>query len=90
MEIIKKTILQALTTGTTVTGGTIIIPDSDAVYYMKIGLKQDTRDVGFLDAWIEPVVPEPPVPPEPPVETDYYIEYNYDVFTDDDGSEFLW
>jgi hypothetical protein len=88
MEIIKKTILQALTTGTTVTGGTIIIPDLSAMYYMKIGLKQDTRDVGFLDAYIEP--PEPPIPPEPPTVTNYYIEYNNDVFIDGNGDEFVW
>jgi hypothetical protein len=88
MEIIKKTILQALTTGTTVTGGTIIIPDLSAMYYMKVLLKQDTRDVGFLDAYIEPV--EPPIPPEPPTVTNYYIEFNNDVFIDSNGDEFVW
>ncbi len=32
---------------------TVIIPDLNAVYYMKIGLTQDTLDVGFLDAYVE-------------------------------------
>ena len=50
MEIIKKTILQAVTTGTTSTGGTIIIPDLSVVYYFKIGIKQANHDLGFFDA----------------------------------------
>jgi hypothetical protein len=62
MEIIKKTILQAVTTGTTACTGTtgtcyIIIPDPTAVYYFKIGLKQSVRDVGFLDAYVPPTYP---------------------------------
>lgn len=65
MEVIKKIILQAVTTGLTACTGTtgycyIIIPDLTAVYHMKIGLKQDTLDVGFLDAYIEPET----LPPE--------------------------
>jgi len=50
MEVLKKTILQAVTTGTTITGGTIIIPNLNAVYYVKIGLKQTGRDLGFFDS----------------------------------------
>jgi hypothetical protein len=53
MEIIKKTILQALTTGTTsgCKGNCrIIIPNLAAVYYIKICLVQEARDFGFFDA----------------------------------------
>jgi hypothetical protein len=56
MEIIKKTVLQALTTGTT-TGCTgtcrIIIPDLTANYYFKICLTQETQDIGFFSAFVE-------------------------------------
>lgn len=61
MEKIKKTILQALTTGTTACTGTtsgqciIIIPDLNAVYYMKINLIAELMDVGFLDAYVESI-----------------------------------
>jgi hypothetical protein len=52
MEVIKKTILQAVTTGTT-TGCTgscrVIIPDLTKVYYIKVLLTQDTQDCGFFD-----------------------------------------
>ena len=56
MEKLKKTILQAVTTGITACTGTttgicyIIIPDLTAVYHMKIGLKQESQDIGFFDA----------------------------------------
>jgi len=56
MEIIRKTILQAVTTGTTssnVDGGFIIVPDLTAIYNIKIGLVQDVNDVGFLSAFVE-------------------------------------
>ena len=53
MELIKKTILQALTTGATTgstkTGDYIIIPDKKAVYHMKVGLKSTVKDIGFFD-----------------------------------------
>ena len=56
MEVIKKTVLRALTTGTT-TGCTstcrIIIPDLTANYYFKICLTQETQDIGFFDTYIE-------------------------------------
>lgn len=56
MELIKKTILQAVTTGTT-TGCTgscrIIIPNSGATYCFKIGLTQEAIDIGFFDAYVE-------------------------------------
>jgi len=55
MEKIKKIILQAVTTGTTVTGGTIIIPNLNVDYYLKIGLKQESQDFGFFDAFEETV-----------------------------------
>ena len=53
METIKKTILQALTTGTTseCNGNCrIIIPDLAAIYYIKICLTQEAHDFGFFDA----------------------------------------
>ena len=54
MEVIKKTVLRALTTGTT-TGCTstcrIIIPDLTANYYFKICLTQETQDIGFFDTY---------------------------------------
>jgi len=53
METIKKTILQALTTGTTSgckDNCRIIIPDLAAVYYIKISLTQEAHDFGFFDA----------------------------------------
>jgi len=57
MEVIKKTILQAVTTGTT-TGCTgscrVIIPDLTKVYYIKICLTQDTQDCGFFDVFETP------------------------------------
>jgi len=56
MEIIRKTILQAVTTGTTssnVDGGFIIVPDLTAIYNIKFGLVQDVNDVGFLSAFVE-------------------------------------
>lgn len=67
MEKIKKTILQAVTTGITACTGTtgtcyVIIPDLDAVYHLKIGLKQDAQDIGFFDAYV-PTDEEGPTPP---------------------------
>ena len=60
MEVLKKTILQAITTGLTACTGTtgycyIIIPDLTAVYHIKIGLKQVGHDLGFMDAYSEPL-----------------------------------
>jgi len=54
MEVLKKIILQAVTTGITACTGTtgtchVIIPDINAIYYMKIGLKQVSQDIGFFD-----------------------------------------
>lgn len=54
MEVVKKTILQALTTGTTVISGItkyIIIPDLNAVYHLKLGLVSYVDDIGFFDAY---------------------------------------
>jgi len=75
MEIIKKIIKQALTTGVTynVTGGTeyIITPDLTAIYYLKFSLENQIRDLGFLDPLIEPEIPEviELIPTEPFVTT---------------------
>ena len=49
METIKKTILQAVTTGRTGNGEIIIEPDPTVVYYFKIGLKQKPINLGFFD-----------------------------------------
>jgi hypothetical protein len=54
MEIIKKTIKQAVTTGTTEnsTGNTfIIVPDLNAKYHMKVLLTAKKIDLGFFDAY---------------------------------------
>lgn len=54
MEIIKKTIKQALTTGITETCTghcRIIIPDPSAVYNLKILLTKQELDFGFFDAY---------------------------------------
>jgi len=89
MERIKKTVLQILTTGTTQSGDIIITPDLDAVYYFKIGIIGVMKDVGFLDAYVEP--PAPPEPPVPPAEvTYYYIENDGDIFQDKDGANFIY
>jgi len=88
MEILKKTILQMVTTGLTVTGGTIIIPDLSAVYHLKIGLKQHPQDIGFFDAFSEPIPPEPPVPPGPP--TFYLLDSASNQFVDNNGDNFIY
>ena len=88
MELLKKTILQAVTTGTTITGGTIIIPDLSAVYYVKIGLKQSACDIGFFDAYVESVEPTPPTPP--PVETYYLLDSANNIFADNNGDRFVY
>jgi len=56
MEVIKKTILQAVTTGITACTGTtgtcyVIIPDLSVTYHIKIGLIQEAIDLGFFDAF---------------------------------------
>lgn len=89
MEKIKKTILQALTIGYNATGGTIIIPDSNAVYYIKFGIKQVAHDLGFFDAYSEPVEPVPPEPPEP-VETFYLTDSANNLFVDDNNDNFIY
>lgn len=56
MEIIKKTIKQALTTGTTETcSGScfVIVPDLTAEYNLKIILTKNNIDFGFFDAYTE-------------------------------------
>lgn len=88
MEIIKKTILQAVTTGTT-TGSTgtcrVIIPDLNAVYFIKLSLIAENYDIGFFDAYVEPTEP---VPPEPPVETFYWLNSGGEIFVDSNGDKF--
>jgi len=60
MEILKKTILQILTTGTT-SGGTIIIPNTGVTYNFKVGLVSVVKDIGFFDAFVDDGHPYTPV-----------------------------
>jgi len=95
MEVLKKTILQAVTTGITACTGTtgmcyVIIPDTGVTYYMKIGLKQVGHDMGFMDAYSEPPEPVPPEPPEPPAETFYLVDSASSPFVDNDNSNFIY
>ncbi len=119
MEVVKKKILQALTTGTVygtgstkvvvpdgyytkpeniylgwtgATGGqgTVIIPDLDVVYNIKISLTAEMEDIGFFDAYfIEDVIADVPEPPAP-TETFYYEDSDDGDFIDGDGAYFLW
>jgi hypothetical protein len=62
MEVIRKTILQAVTTGATACTGTtgtcfVIIPDTTAVYNIKININSEIRDIGFLDAYTGGTIP---------------------------------
>lgn len=82
MEILKKTILQAVTTGTTITGGTIIIPDLTVDYYVKIGLKQVGHDLGFMDAFA--------IPAPPPDETYYLVDDDDFELVDDDDNNLIY
>jgi len=98
MEIIKKTILQALTTGTTVpctyrdieTGELVdctnpcrnLIPDLSATYNIKIGLTGVQKDIGFFD-----VVSDEDV--EPIVDPDIFVDSNDDVFIDSNNDIFI-
>jgi len=72
MELIKKKILQSLTTGLTTTAeGTFIriTPDLDATYNMKININSDIKDVGIFDTWVEVegvTVSSRPTAPDPP------------------------
>lgn len=81
MEKLKKTILQVVTTGTTITGGTVIIPDLTAIYHLKIGLKQSGHDIGFLDAYVEPDIP---------TDSRYLVDDDNAIFVDDDGNRFIY
>ena len=92
MELIKKTVQRAMTTGLTATTtgySYIIIPDIDAIYHFKIGLTAELQDIGFFDAYVAPVVPEPPAPPTPE-ETYRYVDTGDVPFIDKDGYYFVW
>lgn len=65
----------------------LVIPDFSVDYYAKIGLKQVGHDLGFMDAYSEPVEPEPPVPP---VETFYLVDSAGNPFVDNDDSNFIY
>lgn len=90
MEVIKKTIQMALTTGVTATtsgNSYIIVPDLTAIYYFKIGLSVEAPDLGFFDAYAPPEEPEPP---EPPTDTYYYTDNDSSPFIDINGDNFVW
>lgn len=56
MEVLKKIIHQSLTTGGTTNCGDNcyeIIPNLNAIYYLKFSLTQDVIDCGFFDVYIE-------------------------------------
>lgn len=92
MELIKKTVQRAMTTGLTATTtgySYIIIPDIDAIYHFKIGLTAELQDIGFFDAYVAPVVPEPPAPPTPE-ETYRYVDTGDVPFIDKDDYYFVW
>jgi len=52
-------------------------------------LTAELQDIGFFDAYVAPVVPEPPAPPTPE-NTYYYIDDDGKVFIDSDGKYFVW
>jgi len=62
------------------TGSILTIPDFSVINYLKIGLKQHPQDIGFFDAFTEPIPPEPPVPPGPP--TFYLLDSASNIFYD--------
>jgi hypothetical protein len=81
-------------TGEIITGCTgtcyVLIPDLDAVYNFKIGLTTVIDDIGFFDPYpdyIEP--PAPPVPPAPE-ETFYYTDNEDNIYTDSEGTYYLY
>lgn len=55
MKVLKKTIKQAVTTGTTTgcTGSScyVIVPDLTAVYNINVALTQENKDLGFFDVY---------------------------------------
>lgn len=62
MEVIKKTIKQALTTGITETctgDCRVIIPDKNAYYNIKVLLTKQNLDFGFFDAYTGITKPTP-------------------------------
>lgn len=91
MEVLKKTIQMALTTGLTATtsgNSYIIVPDLTAIYHFKIGLTAEMPDLGFFDAYAPPEEPEPPTPPV--TETYYYTDNDNSPFIDVNGDNFVW
>lgn len=90
MEVIKKIIHRALTTLTVPCTGTtgtchVIIPDLDAVYFMKLNLTSELMDIGFFDAFVE--ADAPPIPPD---ETYYLVDNDGDELWDDNDDIFIY
>jgi hypothetical protein len=101
MEVIKKIIRQAITTGTTAecTGGTcyVIIPDLTVVYNFNFSITQENKDLGFFDVYEEEVEVVIPVTTTttttttlPPTETFYALDDDGDIFLDDNNDKFEW
>ena len=85
MELLKKVIKQALTTGTTEScTGTcrVIIPDLSAVYHITFLLTAEKHDFGFFDPYIEEVAPAPPTGTQ-------FTDSNVDVFVDNNNDIFI-
>jgi hypothetical protein len=97
MELLKRTIKQALTTGTTesCTGHChVIIPDLSAVYHFTFLLTAEKHDMGFFDPYFE-VIEEITTTTTTtttisPSETYYALDDDGDIFLDDDNSKFEW
>lgn len=63
METIKKRILQKTKLIVTNTTGHTIVNDTNAIYYIVIGLVSAVKDVGFFDSYVEPHAPYYPYYP---------------------------
>ena len=55
MEFIKKQIKLKTITGNTIENNTIIIPDLNAIYNMKVLLSANAQDFGFFDVYEDPL-----------------------------------
>jgi hypothetical protein len=86
--------LRDIETGELITGCTgtcyLLVPDLNAVYNFKIGLTTVVDDIGFFDPYPEyEQESEPPAPPIP-VETFYYEDNEDNIYTDSEGTYYLY
>lgn len=87
MELLKRIIKQALTTGTTesCTGHChVIIPDLSAVYHLTFLLTAEKHDMGFFDA-ISPVTTTTTTI----AVGVQYVDSNGDIFVDNNNDIFI-